>query len=614
MSTAKPPRRRLCALHAVALLVLCVLAAPPAYAGALEDAEASYESGRSDAARAELTKWLFDDPDDADDLLRAVELARRLQDLDLLGLVRAAGERLEEDGKADVQLDLALGFAYLGLAEENLRRRTSSSSVSLYFADALARAANVPPGQAMGAAALRLAAETYYAKGDTEAALRAIEARTHELASGPDAQLNAFRGKLRYERGVAGGTDASGRPTDAARKDFDAAIGALKAAIDADTLRGTALLQVHLQRAWVHHRMGQYDAAIASYHAAHAPGTRQGVLALRGLESLLGRDPKRLASELAKVVAAHPDDARATALLIQSHLRARNVGAALALAHAGLEQAPDDPGALYTVGRVLQLGGMPEGAKRYFVQVLERAPDDLRASSGIEQLARGYLAKEPKRTLALYEELLALRPTSPYVRNNYGFILRDLVTPHTNVGHGALQRIKPGAPPEVRKMLQRCVEVYAEAAALIDPKDDGSREELEAWNLAGIVNDYGLILHYFLDVQDAELAEQQYLRALRMTDHGFKDTYSPNLQRLYSTVLTDRTWTWYRLAREAQDAILLEARDEQGRLRLAPDERKREAARRDMLATRARILQTLKMDAGEDGLPWPPGKETGNDR
>ena len=34
----------------------------------------------------------------------------------------------------------------------------------------------------------------------------------------------------------------------------------------------------------------------------------------------------------------------------------------------------------------------------------------------------------------------------------------------------------------------------------------------------------------------------------------------------------------------------------------------------DMAAARARIMQTLKMDAEEDGLPWPPGKENGNDR
>ena len=65
---------------------------------------------------------------------------------------------------------------------------------------------------------------------------------------------------------------------------------------------------------------------------------------------------------------------------------------------------------------------------------------------------------------------------------------------------------------------------------------------------------------------------------------------------------------------EAKDAILKEAKDEQGQLVLVPDERKRAAARRDMEVTRARILQVLELDAGEHGLPWPPAKENGNDR
>ena len=68
------------------------------------------------------------------------------------------------------------------------------------------------------------------------------------------------------------------------------------------------------------------------------------------------------------------------------------------------------------------------------------------------------------------------------------------------------------------------------------------------------------------------------------------------------------------LAREAQYAIMAEARDASGALTLVPDERKRAAARRDMEAARARILQALAMDAKEDGLPWPPAEENGNDR
>ena len=74
-------------------------------------------------------------------------------------------------------------------------------------------------------------------------------------------------------------------------------------------------------------------------------------------------------------------------------------------------------------------------------------------------------------------------------------------------------------------------------------------------------------------------------------------------------------------AREARSAVLKEARGADGAPTLVPDERKRAAAQRDLEALRARILRELKTDAGEDGIPWPPGagslpsgKEDENDR
>ena len=39
-----------------------------------------------------------------------------------------------------------------------------------------------------------------------------------------------------------------------------------------------------------------------------------------------------------------------------------------------------------------------------------------------------------------------------------------------------------------------------------------------------------------------------------------------------------------------------------------------DAERTDMIAARARILQILAPDGAEHGLPWPPDKESGNDR
>ena len=145
----------------------------------------------------------------------------------------------------------------------------------------------------------------------------------------------------------------------------------------------------------------------------------------------------------------------------------------------------------------------------------------------------------------------------------------------------------------IRELLVRCRDAYASAVALIPEDEDESRELLESWNLAGVVNDYGLMLHYFADIQDGPRAEAQYLRALRMTDQGFKDTYVPNLRRLYATVLANRELAMFRVAREAQYAILREAADAQGRLVLVPDEAKRDVAAQDTQVLRERLQAEL---------------------
>lgn len=613
MNRPQPLQHRLAL--ALGLAALLLAGTGSALAGPVEDAEALFAAGKTEPAREALGAWLDGTELDTLGLLHAAQLARRLQDLELLNAIAGAAQDLESQisGEVGPTLHLALGVAYLGLAEENLRQRTASRSVSLYFADALERAAKVPVGGSLGCYALRLAAETRYAQGDLDGAIAGIHAGIPKLASGSSALLQALHGRLRYTRGVARGTKADGHPADDAAPEFAAATEILPLALKAG-LPPLEARAARLQLAWAHHRTGGIDGAVEAYQASYRSDAREGVLAIRGLRSLLARDGKRLVTELEKLVARHPKDEAPAAALTDIHLSTRNTGDALLAAHKRLEASPDDVLAIYGVGRVHAAAGQLESAKRYFVAVLKRQPNHIASSYGIERLAQTHLAKDPARAVAIYEELIALRPDDPYTRNNLGFILRDLVSRETVKERGGIERLKPGATKQLRGWLDRCVSVYAEAVARIDPAQDADLTPATAWNLAGIINDYGLIVHYFIEVQDAKLAEQQYLRALRMTDFGFKDTYTPNLHRLYRYVLKDRDWTWYRIAREAKDSILREGRDERGRVVLLPDDQKREAARQDMLAARARILQALKMDADEDGLPWPPGKENGNDR
>jgi len=600
----------------LAALLAVLAAAPTARADDLDDAEVFAAAGDKDKARAALGAWLEGDDDDDETLLRAAQLARSLPDIELLRSARARAEAAEADaGEASATLNLALGFAYLGLAEENLRLRTMSRSISLYFADALTRATAIPATSPHGETAARLAAGVRFAQGDLPAAVAGLDAfRTKTEVVSP--RFEALHGRLQYELGAAKPLLASGHVTPEGRTLLTAAIRALTKASAATALPAPVRRASMLQLAYAHHRLGAIDQADAAYRGAFAPGAREARLVVRGLASLHARNLDRHLATLSALRAAHPRALTVLDALAAAYTSAGRHADTLIVAERRVEVAPDDPASWSRAGHALFTLGLSARAVDYWTEALHRDANLLRASYGMELAARKALASDPDRARAIYELLISLRPGDPYTRNNYGFILRDLVSKHTDKLKGGLERISADAPENTLSLLKRCVEVYAEATAAIDPAQDSDLDELTAWNLAGIINDYGLMLHYFVDAQDAALAEQQYLRALRMTDYGFKDTYGPNLHRLYRYVLTDvdHAWRWYRIAREAQHSILAEAKDERGALVLVPDERKRAAARRDMEAARARILQVLELDAGEDGLPWPPAKENGNDR
>ncbi len=605
---------------ALAVLLVAGLTWAPcdvARADALDDAETLAASGMKAEARSALATWFADGAaDDAEALLRAAQLARSLPDIELLRSVRAQAEAVETDeGASSPALDLALGFAYLGLAEENLRLRTTSRSISLYFADALTRAKAVPADGAHGETAARLAAGVRFAQGDLPGAVAGLDA-FRATAESVSPRFEALHGRLTYERAAAMPVTSSGHASEEAQALLQRAAGFLAIASASKELTGAQRRAAALRQAYAFHRLGDIDGGVRAYRAAFGGDARQQDLVVRGLQSLLARDGARVAATLEELAAAHDDPVPVLDALTAIHRKAGAPGRVVILAERRLARAPKDPMSWYGSGRALVEAGVPSRALEQFLQGLRLDPNHLYCSFQVEQLARAVLPEDPAAACAIYERLIALRPDDPYTRNNYGFILRDLVSAQTDKLTGGLERIKADAPEGTHERLKRCVEVYAEAVARIDPAKDRELDEATAWNLAGIVNDYGLIIHYFLDVQDALLAERQYLRALEMTDYGFKDTYGPNLHRLYRYVLTDldHAWRWYRIAREAQHAIMAEAPDGRGGVALVPDERKRAAARRDMEAIRARILQAMAMDAKEDGLPWPPAEENGNDR
>ena len=126
-----------------------------------------------------------------------------------------------------------------------------------------------------------------------------------------------------------------------------------------------------------------------------------------------------------------------------------------------------------------------------------------------------------------------------------------------------------------------------EAVELI-PENVAELPFSERWIYAGILNDTGLMVHYFKPIQDLERAEDLYLQAFRLTDGAYMDAYFYNLQFLYGFELDDREEIWLELADIARDAIMKEdPTDSSG---FSPDLVKRRAAQRDF----ERLSATLR--------------------
>lgn len=586
----------------LAVLALGLAVAPLAMAGALDAAIGDAMRGENERARAQLVDIIEDPQTSSADLARAGWWALQLEDLDLLQRLRAVGEQREgATGEADAHLIRAIGLAWLGSAEVSLKQG-GGSNVALAFADAATRAKELTP--LAPAHGVWLEARTLWAQGDRDGALAQLAAYGAKEGAERSPLVDALEAGLRYERGLEAGTNADGSASEAAATDFKAVIEGLAQPATLPMLPARRQ-RLMLTRAWAQHRLWQTEAAHTDYMAAYpiAEGDRRFVV--QGLQSLHAHAPDRLAQSLQDLAASAPNDVFAFDILTTMQSKAGKFTDALQALEQRLARRPEDPLGWVRGGDLFSEHQQWTEALRHYTRALEIDPNHGAASYGFEVVARAVATEDFVRCVAIYERLLALRPNDPFSRNNLGFLLREAVSPWTTMAEGQVQTLRADAPPEIAGWLDRCRDVYAEATALIPEEDDDSRPMEESWNLAGIVNDYALMIHYFADIQDVDLAERLYWRVLRMTDGGFKDAYAPNLQRLYGTLRPERLLSWYRAARLCKDAIQREV-VENGQMRLVDDPRKQAAAAQDEGRLRARIVLLLKEHTEEDGSPWPP--------
>jgi cytochrome c peroxidase len=338
-----------------------------------------------------------------------------------------------------------------------------------------------------------------------------------------------------------------------------------------------------LELAFAEHLRGDVPAATAAYDAALEGDERLGERAVQGLRSLLRDDDKALAAALEAALPRHPGQPAARSALAAALSRVDGPAAGLASLEAHPSKGPETPRTLVLRAGLLRDLGRHAEALAPEREALARAGDDVAVEFAVERAWR------ERRPLASFEDCAALdRDYAALLdhasrdprrvlswANNVAFRLRDVVSAFTWRGEGRTQGIAEGAPPAARALLDRCVALYERAVAAI-PKDAADRPFEERWTYAGVLNDAGLVRHYFVDVRDLDRAEALYLRAFELTDGAYMDTYFYNLQYLYGLERPGNEEKWFRLARRASERILRETAEG-----LVPDERKRDAARRD---------------------------------
>ena len=408
-----------------------------------------------------------------------------------------------------------------------------------------------------------------------ERILSALLAR-HE---GNDPDARAARAALRYRLALAAARAAGDRPDDAARALFRGAVEDARAKASlADRDFDTALV---LARSL--HWLGEVEEARAAYLAA-IPLADACRPALTGLANLLRGEAWTAA--LKEAARENPDSRQVLYFLAFDRLsRGDREGAERTYRRlAGL--VPGDSMTRVFLGRIARDAGRLDEAWGHWETALRLDPRNGEAVNDWDGTLRALPLggwEDVSRLDASLRRLLSVA-ADPYmnvvVRNNIAFRIREAVSTYTSRGRGRMQYLVPGAPPEALRWIRRCVTLYEEAVADIPP--DEALAELPfavRWVHAGVLNDAGLMLHYFEPVQDLERAEERYLRAFRITDGAYMDAYFYNLQFLYGFEMKGKERRWLRLAATARDVILKE--DPESETGFAPDERKRAAAERD---------------------------------
>jgi cytochrome c peroxidase len=350
-----------------------------------------------------------------------------------------------------------------------------------------------------------------------------------------------------------------------------------------------------LYRAYALHRLGDVDKARKAYaDAAARPADVD--RALKGLRNLLAKDLPAFRRDLEALRTHMPDSPAVLLFAAYESLQAGDLDAAERdLLHRRDVDTQPSAATHYYLAQVAVKRDDRKAATSQYAVALALEPSFRGLVVEYERFIRGRKLEgfdDVDALVADYRQFLEAGPDDPYfqamARNNLGFTLREVAASYTARGPARIHTFAEGAPAKAKEVLATAVKVYEEAAALV-PDDVADAPFKRRWEWAAVLNDTGLMHHYFdvPGVQDFARAEQLYLRAFELTQGAYQDSYFYNLQFLYGFELTGRDDKWLDLARVAKDAILKE--DPQSTSGFSPDPFKRTAARRDFERLSAKL-------------------------
>jgi cytochrome c peroxidase len=547
-----------------------------------EDGATLLQRGQFEAARGRFLRDLERDPSSREALFGVAEasLGTSVQEhLDDVAERLAAAEPDAPQGESRARVALWAGRVWSALAalaegEEDWDRALAHrGDAVLAFERARRFAPYLDDAWLEGATAEE-------AMGDVDAAEELLSALV-ERSDAADADALAERAALRYRAALAAARTAGNRLDEKTTRRFE---GAAADIVRADTLQPPTYERT-LLRARSLHWLRRVDEARDAYRAAVAlsDASRD---ALTGMAALLGTDRAAWTAALEDLHRTHPRHAQVLYFLAFNRFDLGDMDGAADAYGKLVSLTPRDALTRVFLARIAKNRGDLEGAVAHFETALLLDPANAAAVGEWEAILRARTVRgfaDVERLDSGYRRLIAAigdAELRAFVRNNLGIALWEAVSSWTSRGRGRMQYIVEGAPPEVLRWMRRCVEVYSDA--LTDLPADEVLLEMDfarRWAYAGILNDAGIMNHYFHEVQDLDLAEDCYLRAFRITDGAYAHAYFYNLQFLYGFERPGNDERWYRLASIAREAILKEDADAEGGF--SPDERKRAAAERD---------------------------------